>query len=286
MLLILPVLGILWLDSNWNLGVVGVWSVLATAVASLVVASEFIAMIEERTPGVNRPVVYVGAVLCHVAVTLPGVLPTELPILNHRWSLNSAVMCAILLATFLAETLTYRPDRKSMERVALTLLVVLYAGWMLSFFSAVRVTRENIEGVFAIFSIMFIIKMSDAGAYFVGKRWGRHKLAPVLSPGKTIEGLWGGLLSGVLAAFLAFQLLAPLMNAKLEPSWWAVLGYALSITIVGVFGDLAESMIKREMGVKDSSGWLPGLGGIMDTADSVILASPMAYAWWASGCLS
>ena len=127
--------------------------------------------------------------------------------------------------------------------------------------------------------------MSDAGAYFAGKQLGKHKLAPVLSPGKTVEGLVGGIVAAIVASAIVFALIMPSVVVGYKPNWLAVLGYALMISILGVVGDLSESLIKRDMRCKDSSGWLPGLGGIMDIADSVILAGPVAYLWWQTGWL-
>ena len=126
--------------------------------------------------------------------------------------------------------------------------------------------------------------MSDAGAYFVGKRLGRRKMAPGLSPGKTVEGLVGGVVSAIATAGLFF-LLAERLGGIVVQSWVAVFGYGLTLSLVGVFGDLCESLFKRDMNTKDSSGWLPGLGGIMDTADSILFTAPVAFLWWTTGLL-
>ena len=282
---IFPMLGILWMDANFNFGLIGIWSVLTTAIISLVVAGELLSMIEGKTPGATRWIVFLGVILSHVAILLPEFLLSNKSIDVNRWTLSCGVLFFVFLLSWLAEVLRFQPENKSVERVAITFFSFVYAGWLLSFVSAVRVTLPNVEGAFAVFSILFVIKMSDAGAYFTGKKIGKNKLAAVLSPGKTIEGLFGGIVAAVVAAFLAFWIIKPWLCGGTPPSWWAIAGYAISITLVGVFGDLSESMIKRQMGCKDSSAWLPGLGGIMDTADSVILAAPLAYAWWAAGVL-
>lgn len=269
---IVPVLGIFWLDVNLNFGVPGIWMVAATALAGFVIASELTAMIAEKTAGALRSVSLLGVALCHLAMLWPLQTP--------RWTLSCIALLVTLFVSLFVELLRYQPTNRPVERVALTMFVAMYSGWLLSFVSATRVTLDNSTGAFAVFSILFVIKMSDAGAYFVGKNLGRRKLAPILSPGKTFEGLLGGLLAATAAAFLAFWVIKPWMGCGEAPAWWAVTGYAITITIVGVFGDLCESMFKREMGCKDSSAWLPGLGGMMDTADSVVLAAPLAYAWW------
>lgn len=278
-------LGILWLDANFNFGLVGIWSVLTTTVICLVIAGELTTMVEGKTAGATRWVVFLGVVLSHLVIILPEVLAANASIDVSRWTLSCGALFCVFLLAWLVEVFRFAPENKSVERVAITFFAFVYSGWLLSFVSAVRVTLPNVEGAFAVFSILFVIKMSDAGAYFTGKKIGKNKLAPVLSPGKTIEGLFGGLITAVIAAFVAFWFIKPWLCSIEPPSWWAIAGYAISITLVGVFGDLSESMIKRQMGCKDSSAWLPGLGGIMDTADSVILAAPLAYAWWAAGVL-
>jgi phosphatidate cytidylyltransferase len=129
-----------------------------------------------------------------------------------------------------------------------------------------------------------VVKMSDVGAYTVGRLAGRHKLAPVLSPGKTIEGALGGLLFACLGSWIALRWVLPAMTGAVAVySNWGWLVYGLLVGLAGILGDLAESLIKRDVGRKDSSDWLPGFGGVLDMLDSVLLAAPVAYLCWAFG---
>lgn len=115
-----------------------------------------------------------------------------------------------------------------------------------------------------------IVWMADTGAYFAGRAFGKHKLAPNISPNKTIEGLVGGLLAAMLAG-LGFALLAGVQSAQLP---WVALA-ALLTALASVIGDLFESLLKRQAGVKDSGHLIPGHGGILDRIDSVLAALPV-----------
>jgi phosphatidate cytidylyltransferase len=117
---------------------------------------------------------------------------------------------------------------------------------------------------------LIIVVFTDVGAYASGLRFGRHKLAPLISPGKTWEGFAGSIL--VAIAFGA--VLAPLM---LQQPWWvgAIMGVLLAL--VGTAGDLTESLIKRDLGIKDISTWLPGHGGFLDRLDSILPSAAVAY---------
>lgn len=133
-------------------------------------------------------------------------------------------------------------------------------------------------------STVLIVKFSDTCQYFVGRKFGRNKLAPIVSPGKTWEGAIGGIglcvliLATVLATFDSFP--------QGIGGWLRVALYCLLLCVAGIVGDLLESMLKRDAGVKDSSSWLPGLGGVMDMLDSLLLAAPVSYACWLAGLLS
>lgn len=129
-------------------------------------------------------------------------------------------------------------------------------------------------GPWQLISIMAIAWISDTGAYFTGKIIGRHKLAPQISPGKSIEGALGGLILVIgyllIIKFYSFALYLPNYNT--------VLKFALILTVVGIIGDLFESWLKRVAGVKDSGNILPGHGGVFDRIDSLIAVLAIAFA--------
>jgi phosphatidate cytidylyltransferase len=129
------------------------------------------------------------------------------------------------------------------------------------------------------------VKLSDTCQYFVGRALGSQKLAPRLSPGKTWEGAIGGVF---LATVIASAAIATYLQglAGLRPAYFVIVWcFNLSVAVAGIFGDLAESLLKRDAEVKDSSDWLPGFGGVLDMVDSLLFAAPIAYVWWAVGPL-
>jgi phosphatidate cytidylyltransferase len=120
--------------------------------------------------------------------------------------------------------------------------------------------------------LVVIVAAADIGAYFSGKAWGKHKLAAVVSPKKTWEGFWGGMLA---CAILAVLLWAQLPSQQAHISLTEVLVVTLATALASVVGDLTVSMVKREAGVKDSGSLLPGHGGVLDRLDSLCGAAPV-----------
>jgi phosphatidate cytidylyltransferase len=146
---------------------------------------------------------------------------------------------------------------------------------------ALLVLRE--QSPWLLLSFALIVWVADVAAYFAGKNFGRHKLAPAISPGKTIEGAIGGLV-GVVAFFFLWHWLA---NDALRGSWayrllgaggWT-LGLFLLLAVSSIVGDLFESWLKRGAGLKDSSNLLPGHGGVLDRIDALTPTLPLAMAW-------
>ncbi|HNH25091.1 MAG TPA: phosphatidate cytidylyltransferase, partial [Accumulibacter sp.] len=131
-------------------------------------------------------------------------------------------------------------------------------------------------GPYALLAIMMIVWLADTGAYFAGRRWGRHKLAPNISPGKTWEGAIGGAVAVIVYGF-GLSLLYPEM---LGMSSWRLLLVLVVITVVSVMGDLLESLLKRQAGLKDSSNILPGHGGVLDRIDSLTSTLPIVALFW------
>jgi len=158
---------------------------------------------------------------------------------------------------------------------AISLTGMLYLG----FFGAYLISLRQLEnGAWWVILALSIVWVADSGAYFIGKAWGKHKLSPRLSPKKTWEGYLAGVVTGTLAgAGLAagFPLLAGHAIAGMQPFYGALLGFLISA--LAPLGDLAESMFKRQAGVKDSGHLLPGHGGAFDRIDSWLWAGLLAY---------
>lgn len=150
-------------------------------------------------------------------------------------------------------------------------VLVLVPTWL-----ALVYVRFQPQGAWLVVMIMGIVAAADTGGYFTGRRFGKHKLAQAVSPGKTLEGFAGGLLANILLA----ALIAYLSSSNL----WLLLAIVVPTSLFSVLGDLLESMVKRHAGVKDSGTILPGHGGILDRVDSITAAAPVfALALLASG---
>ena len=145
---------------------------------------------------------------------------------------------------------------------------VLYVGLLLGHFILLK-NLENGEAL--VFFVILVTWLSDTGGFFVGKTWGKHSLAPRLSPQKTIEGLLGGVLFSVVGAVLSQFTFVPFFSL----GQCVMLGVGLAV--LGAIGDLAESAIKRSVSVKDSGTMIPGHGGVLDRVDSLLFTGPAMY---------
>ena len=143
---------------------------------------------------------------------------------------------------------------------------MLYIGTGFHYFISARA-----DGLTTLLFAMLIVWLTDSGAYMIGKQIGKHKLAPRISPNKTWEGSIGGTVAAtiILAVYLWFF--------PVGYSWVVMVGLTLILSIIGQFGDLIESALKRFYGVKDSGKILPGHGGILDRFDSMLLVMPCLY---------
>lgn len=150
-------------------------------------------------------------------------------------------------------------------------VLVLVPTWL-----ALVYVRFQPQGAWLVVMMMAIVAAADIGGYFAGRRFGKHKLAAAVSPGKTLEGFAGGLLCNILLAILVGYLSGS--------SLWLLLAIVVPTSLFSVLGDLLESMLKRHAGVKDSGTILPGHGGILDRVDSITAAAPVfSLALLASG---
>lgn len=157
--------------------------------------------------------------------------------------------------------------RETLRDFAAAAFVVIYLPLMVSF-SVLLLSKPN--GVWWVLTVVVTASMIDTFGYLVGRKLGHTKMAPGVSPKKTWEGFLASLTAGTVSAlsFNAFALHGP---------WWVGLILAAALLLAAVFGDLAESLIKRDLGVKDMSSWLPGHGGVMDRLDSILPSALVAY---------
>ncbi len=158
--------------------------------------------------------------------------------------------------------------QNTLRDYAAAAFLVIYLPLTLSF--AMMLLRRPDDGQEWVLTFVLVVSMIDTFGYLVGRKLGRTKLAPGVSPKKTIEGLVASITAALVTAILCALFL-------LHIEWWWGVLIAAALTLTAVFGDLAESLIKRDLGVKDMSSWLPGHGGIMDRLDSILPSALATY---------
>lgn len=187
----------------------------------------------------------------------------------YAWGvLGLLVYFSALFAELMASHVKVRFDRISVCFVAGVLLPYLLT-------SLVRIHAVK-EGRFLIMIPFVVAWLSDSGAYFAGRAFGQHKLAPVISPKKTIEGMVGGILTAMTGMVVYMLILNLFFGFKVN--YLYALVYGLGGALGGVFGDLCFSVIKRQTGIKDFSKLIPGHGGMLDRFDSMIVVGPLVEA--------
>ena len=211
---------------------------------------------------------------------------------------NEYHVTLILTATLLAVMVRQLGKAQIAEALASisgTFFGVCYVGWLLSHAVVLRnfheraldrygeaaVTQLGIApeaGIFYMIFCLAAVVLSDAGAYFTGRAWGKRKLAPKISPGKTVEGAVGGVLGGTAGGLLT-KLICDFFWPDLSKAlgWKAALVMAFFVASIAIVGDLVESLLKRDAQIKDTGTLLPGMGGIMDRIDSPLLGIPLMY---------
>ena len=181
------------------------------------------------------------------------------------------VLPAIALGVSAAALLRAKDMPTSVPAAAATLFAAGYVGALGGTIAALRVLLPEEDGAWRVVLLLAIVMSADTFAYFAGSAFGRHKLAPRVSPGKTMEGLAGGVIGGIVGALVVRQLGLPGVPVAAA----VVLGIVVSV--FGVTGDLVESLFKRWSGVKDSGRLFPGHGGMLDRLDSLLFGAPVLY---------
>jgi phosphatidate cytidylyltransferase len=198
-----------------------------------------------------------------------------------RWDLGK-MLPEIVLGLILMSVFTYYLAKGAdpFINLAVTLFGILYLTIPLS--SLIGINYFYLppfvnDGRWCLIYLLAVTKMTDASAFFVGKKWGKRKLSPYISPKKTLEGSLGGIFGAVFASLVLYTLFQtlfdiPPFDLSLTQNVWL----AILISVAAQFGDLAESLLKRDVGMKDSS-HLPGLGGMLDMVDSLVFTAPLMY---------
>lgn len=267
-----------WLPS------IGVWAVLVLVGAGTVL--EFFAMMDAagvpsfRYLGVISAAALITATFFSLARTGSGaVSPSEA---------ESLVVAAVVLAVLLRQ-FPQKHNNLPLPTMACTMFGILYVPFLFDFFTRLLFAWEPVSlwdpvgntGRILVFYLIIVVKAVDTGAFAAGSLLGRHKLLPRISAGKTWEGVIGGVLTGFLATAAFFVMYRTPSGAAafgaltVHPHDAVALGFALSV--VGIVGDLAESLIKRACGVKDSGRAVPGMGGALDLLDSLLFTAPILY---------
>lgn len=184
---------------------------------------------------------------------------------------ETAVLSGSILLAMAVHLSAYERGRdEAAGDFAVTVAGIIYLGWIGSYLVKLRILPE---GLYWFFLVLPAVWLADSGAYFIGKNFGRHKLSPRLSPKKTWEGYWGGVVFGTLTGVLFAWLWRHNLNISLLDG--ALIGLVMSLFTT--LGDLGESMIKRQAGIKDSSHIFPGHGGVFDRIDTWLWASVLGY---------
>jgi phosphatidate cytidylyltransferase len=249
-LVLLPVvIGAIWLLPPWG-------TLALALVAAALAVHEYFGIARALNTHVPRAVVG-AATLAACATVGGGFAGTELVLMTAFIVLGALAVGAA------------RPGPAVLRDTAASLLPIVYIGLPLGAFAAIRV----IGGREAVLLLMGTIVISDSAQYYSGRAFGRRPLAPFISPKKTVEGAIGGVLFGTAAMFLGGRWVFPAADPLL-------LGLvAACVVVLGIVGDLFESLLKRSAGVKDSSAVIPGHGGVLDRIDSWLFAAPVFYVY-------
>lgn len=223
--------------------------------------NEFFILIENKKIGVNRKLGITLGVVMAVATYFDYKVPAE-------WFF--VFIPAICLIIFIVQ-FTKR-DNRAVLSISTILFGLVYVSWFLSFLIRIRTMPAGSEAFSKLLIVYLILvtKSGDIGAYIIGTKFGSHSLIPRISPKKTVEGALGGLLFSVVVSLLSTGFLPSFPLGRL-----LILGLILGV--LAQIGDLSESLIKRDCEAKDSGMTLPGLGGVLDTIDSLLFTAPVFY---------
>jgi phosphatidate cytidylyltransferase len=259
----------------------GVWLLLVSI--SALAQLEFHALLDRAgIPAFRIVGLICGACLISATFFTIGPQPTEI---SRAYQWENSVLLASLIAVFVRQ-FPQKHNDKPLATIGCTLLAIWYVPYLFNFFTRLALSWDGSRagsfvsetGRLLVLYLVVVVKCTDIGAYFAGRWFGRHKLFPRISPAKTWEGLFGGIAAAILASWLFFFFTnGRFGKVTLSAGHAIALGWLLSV--VGVVGDMFESLLKRAAGAKDSGSVVPGMGGILDVLDSLLFGAPILYVY-------
>jgi phosphatidate cytidylyltransferase len=196
------------------------------------------------------------------------------PQLEHAFAVS-------VLLVLLVRTVRFRQPGGHLAALGAEVLTIAYAGLLLAVTAQLRWLGPSGNGYLALGSLIAATKMGDVGAYSLGRMFGRRKMSPYVSPGKTWMGAVGAVLGGLIGGVLWLQLAAPWFGLTWQPEWWVYASaYGAALGVAGMLSDLCESLLKRDARVKDGAALMPGFGGMLDLLDSILFTGPLAVILW------
>jgi phosphatidate cytidylyltransferase len=289
-LFIAALAGLCWLDHAQIGGTPpGAWLFPLALLISVLASGEVLWLMAGADQRAVAGIVYVGNFLIVASNAVPMFWPNfamQFSFDAFGWPVSTFALC--VLAGFIIEIWRFEKPGAAIARLAVAVFGLAYVGILLTFVVQLsQAISDRNQGLLSILSLVIVVKMGDTGAYTIGRLIGRHKMAPRLSPGKTWEGAAGAALFAVIGSWAVFNLIGGILNSHRTPvEPWRWIGFGLVVGAAGLLGDLAESLLKRDAGRKDSSPWMPGFGGVLDLLDSILFAAPVAYLCWATGLVS
>ncbi|MCP5536335.1 MAG: CDP-archaeol synthase [Akkermansiaceae bacterium] len=198
--------------------------------------------------------------------------------LDALLELDVAFVLLVVMGGFVCQLRRAVDGKNTVTEVAVTTLGFIYVAVMFSFLPRLLFVPDGagaVPGAWLVIWLTAVTKFADMGAYITGSLIGKHKMIPHISPGKTWQGFFGGLAFSQLAGCGLFALLPEQLS--ILGGWGWVIGLSLLLSLLAIVGDLAESVLKRSIGVKDSGNTLPGIGGALDLIDSLCFTAPVLY---------
>jgi phosphatidate cytidylyltransferase len=240
------------------------WLFVAMAIAAMALALfEFYVLAKKRDLKPDTGSGFLAA----ITILVISLFPADL----YNIILVQMVIIVLTAGTLVAATLRGAPFDKMIGSVGSTILGVLYIALLGSHLVALRMWYNQAIAADMLSFFFLVLMGADAGAYYVGRAFGKRKLAPSISPGKTWEGVIGGVAAAIVMAALAHYWFFRELPLKFA------IPLAVVMTVVGILGDLAESALKRSAGAKDAASILPGHGGLLDRLDSLLFNAPLIY---------